>query len=205
LRAAVATPAQTQIPKDGGIVVAAEKFFDDGRTPATDVTKRWKLKGAAAKVDVLAPGLVVYRSADAKAFELVDAKQKPIAKFARTATEPPKLEAPKVKAIVATKVSQGRKQTTEVEVTLDGAVPPGAVAIVAVSAAGKPMSFGLVDPKSKLHVFAQRRCEILPDGTVEPKYQDTVTVFWVDAIGRKSPASKPIKLDGAATAIDGDE
>ena len=200
LRPTVATPAGTQIPKTGGIVVLAEKFFDDGKVAKGDVTKRWKPRSGATKIEVLAPGLVVYRSA----LELVDGKQT-VAKFAAAATEPAVLDAPKVKAIVATKTSRGRKSSTEVEVTLDGAVPAGAVAIVAVDAKGKPMSFGRVEPNGKLYVYAQHRCEVLPDGTVEPKYGDTVTVFWVDAIGRPSPASKPIKLGGAAHAVEGDD
>ena len=76
---------------------------------------------------------------------------------------------------------------------LDGAPPKDVVAIVAVDAKGKAISWGRVSG-TKLHVYANQTCELVTPGTVEPKAGDKVTLFWVDHMGRKSPATRPIGI-----------
>jgi len=84
-------------------------------------------------------------------------------------------------------------------VTLDGPPPAGVVALVLADAKGKPRSFGLVaDAATEIQVYAHGRCGVVPNGTVESSIGDKVTLFWVDASGRKSPASKAMTITGKA-------
>jgi len=207
LQAAIATPAATVVPEGGGIVVAADVFFDGGNVADGDVSiqKGWKFRAGKllveATIDVIAPGLAVYRFPAMKdKVELEDDKHAVVATVMMTKDRVAVLDAPKLKKVVATK-SLGRKGSTSVEVVLDGAVPATAVAIVAVDAKGKPITFGRVTQGEPLLVFARARCEVLTDGTVEPKAGEKITVFWLDAMGRMSPASKPIAITGAKTKV----
>ncbi|MBA3499454.1 MAG: hypothetical protein H0T65_03720, partial [Deltaproteobacteria bacterium] len=47
---------------------------------------------------------------------------------------------------------------------------------------------------SVFYPYLQRDCLTLPNGTVPSKKGDKVTLFWVDAHGRKSAFTKPMTI-----------
>lgn len=198
LRVTITTPANTTIPADGGIVVAAASGVDRDMTKGDVKQTGWRFRDGELLVeptiDVIAPGLAVYRYPAAKGkLELEDDDHAVVATMAMTNDKPALLAAPRVKKIVSTK-SLGRRGSTIVEVVLDGAAPATAVAIVAVGANGRSLSFGTVAAGQKLVIYEQQRCLLVSNGTIEPRAGERVTVFWVDAMGRKSPATKPIAI-----------
>ena len=116
-----------------------------------------------------------------------------VPKAARTA-------APKVKTITHAR-DMGRRSLTQVAVTLDGDPPAGVVALVLADAKGTARSWTAVDPaampKSVLYPFRTHSCMQVPNGTLPSSAGDSVVVFWIDATGRKSDASKPIAITAA--------
>jgi hypothetical protein len=195
----VLTPDHATLVVDGGIVVGAQSDPQREDMPEGDVVvqKGWRIKAGKdrvePKIDSIAPGLAVYRlPATGDVLELEDAKQKRLVQVHVTKDTPAPLAAPAVTKIVATKITKRRTSTT-VEVVLDGAAPKHAVAIVAVDAKGKAISWGRVSG-GKLYAYEHQTCKIVSPGTVEPKAGDKVTLFWVDVMGRKSPATKPIGI-----------
>lgn len=201
LRPEVLSPAGTLLAANDGIVVAAETSVDDRSLPDHDVAvqKDWRFRNGKNLVTPviasIAPGLAVYRFPQGATGDIVleNATHEALVKAAPAKDSMPQLAAPKAKKIVATKTF-GRRPTTLVEVTLDGDAPATAVALVAVGANGKPLSFGRVVEGQPLYVYVSRRCQIVTDGTVEPTAGQKVTLFWVDARGAKSPATKPITI-----------
>jgi hypothetical protein len=119
-----------------------------------------------------------------------------IAKVTTIRTQPAQLTAPKVKGVRHEKTI-GRRASAYTMVALDGAVPEGVVAMVLADAKGKARSFGLVSKDAKeVTVYAHPRCGVVPNNTVESKVGDKVTLFWVDANGRRSPASRAVTVTG---------
>jgi hypothetical protein len=194
----VLTPDHATLAVDGGVVVGAQSDFNREDMPDGDVAvqKGWRFKAGKdtlePKIEVIAPGLAVYRhGATGSVLELENGKQRLVQIHVAKDTPAP-LAAPSVKKIVATKITK-RRTNTHVEVVLDGEPPKGAVAIVAVDAKGKAISWGRVDG-TPVFAYKNQTCEIVPTGTIEPKVGTQVTLFWVDIMGRKSPASKPIGI-----------
>ena len=189
-----------------GIVVATEQAEWDEKEQGEAVQPTWQLElgGAksAPKIDVLAPGLAVYRLPAAGGdASLVDGA-KVIAKVALLRGQPKQLFAPKVKSIVHNK-TVGRRSSAFTTVTLDGAPPEGMVALVLADAKGKARSFGIVGDgtATQLDVYAHARCGVVPNDTIESKVGDKVTLFWVDGSGRRSPATKAIRIAGKPTVV----
>ncbi len=185
----------------GGILVATEQVpysvKDEG--DATQPTWRLVVNGSktAPTLDTLAPGLVVYRVTTAGDASLVDGANV-IAKVTASKSNPATLAAPKVKSIRADK-TLGRRASSYTRVTLDGAPPAGAVALVLTDAKGTARSFGLVGGIGpEVTVYEHSRCGVVPNDTVESSIGDKVKVFWVDQSGRVSPASKTTTVTGKA-------
>lgn len=197
LRPAVLTK---QASAGGGIVVATEQVSWDVKDEGDAVQPTWKLQmggtTSAPQIEVIAPGLAVYRlPAAAGDATLVDGTRV-IATVTTIRTQPVQLLAPKVKSVRHEK-TLGRRSSAYTIVALDGAVPENVVALVLADAKGKARSFGLVSKDDKeVTVFAHPRCGVVPNNTVESKVGDKVTLFWVDASGRKSPASRALAVTG---------
>ena len=190
----------TQASAGGGIVVATEQVPYDVKDEGDAVQPTWKLQigGATSvpKIDVIAPGLAVYRlPAAAGDATLLDGTTV-IAKVTTIRTQPVQLVAPKVKGVRHEK-TVGRRSSAYTIVALDGAVPAGVVAMVLADTKGKARSFGLVEAGAKeITVYAHGRCGVVPNDSVESKPGDKVTLFWVDASGRVSPATKAVTVTG---------
>ena len=184
----------------GGIVVATEQVSYDVKDEGDAVQPTWKLSiggaSSAPKIDVIAPGLAVYRlPAAAGDATLLDGTTV-IAKVTTVRTQPVQLLAPKVKGVRHEKTI-GRRSSAYTIVALAGPVPDGAVAMVLADAKGKARSFGTVKAGDKeVTVYAHGRCGVVPNDTVESKPGEKVTLFWVDASGRVSPATKAITITG---------
>lgn len=180
---------------NGAIVMMTSTSYDD---PGTDDVSAWKLrdggKDIAPVIEVLAPGLSVYRlPKGVSTAELTDGT-KALATITATAGAKP-LRAPKVTSVKHSKASDAmRKRSSRTTVTIAGDVPAGAIAIVITDAKGTPMSFGRITQGGGLDPYYHGRCGVLPDGTVEPLVGKTVRLFWVDKYGQASAKSAPIKV-----------
>jgi len=199
----VLTPASAVVPRDGGVVVAAVPEPRGKLDPGdAAVQSGWRVKigGDSVKppIDVLAPGLAVYRVAVANAFKVELSNGDAVLATVRvTRDKIDPLPAPKITRVWFEQAS--RHSTTQVGVALDGDIPAGAVALVLADDQGVPRSWGLATAAagSKLYAYGARNCEVLPNGTIPSKAGDKVTLFWVDSTGMKSAATKPIQIGAA--------
>jgi hypothetical protein len=186
---------------EGGLVVGA---LDMGGTKLesgdVSVQKTWQFnlrgKKATPKIETLAPGLSVYHVPPLDApVELVDDKGAVLGALGK-GIKVPRMEAPKVKGI-AHESGTGRRYHVQVGVTLDGVAPAGVVALVLADASGKPRSWTKVDPKARtLYPFSVHSCVIVPSGTVPSTAGDRIVLYWIDAAGRKSEATKVLTIRG---------
>lgn len=196
LQPKILTTPDAVLAADGGIVVGAEAVVQGGSLADGDVAVQpaWRFvvpKGTLApQIDVLAPGLAVYR-ASYELLELVDGDGKALAK-AKRSMKRDKLPAPKVKSI-KWDAPMSRRQIQRVEVTLDGPPPAGAIALVLADAKGKSKSWGTV-AGTVFYPYLSRDCLTLPNGTVPSKKGDKVTLVWIDDSGRKSAFTKPLVI-----------
>jgi hypothetical protein len=191
----VLTAPDAKLSVDGGIVVGAVSV-DRGALENGDaaVQANWKFVGPRPMpptIDVLAPGLAVYRSAYVQ-LELQNESGDTVAKAARSNATPDLLAAPKIKTL-RFDAPMSRRSIQRVEVTLDGAAPAGVIALVLADTQGTPKSWGPA-VGSVLYPYLQRDCLVLPNGTVPSKKGDKVTLFWIDEHGRKSAPTKPLAI-----------
>jgi hypothetical protein len=205
LKAVVVTQLETAIPSDGGILVATT--YATGSVKEKDenpVRPGWRLRGktlTAPKIDVLAPGLAVYRvpvtSGDV-AVELEDEDHKVVAKVTGSKSFLSALPAPKPTSIVYS-ATMSRHSSQSITATLDTAAPDVAYAIVIADAKGAARSWGLTVKGKVQAPYAHNDCAMLPNGTNPPAAGDLVTLYWVTADGRRSAASKPFKMTSKVT------
>ena len=200
----VITPAGTVVPGDGGIVVAAMPDSQGRLDPGDPAVRSWKIRIGSdtvkPPVDVIAPGLAVYRVAAANVFqvELVTDKGEVVATVKPSRTTGDALAAPSIKRAWFERTGS-RHGAQQVAVELGGARPAHVVALVLADAKGTPKSWTTIADTtaagSPLFPYQARDCQALPNGTTPTKSGDTVTAFWVDAGGRRSPVSKPIVVN----------
>lgn len=196
LEPVVQTPMGATIASDGGFVVGARsRPGHDVGTGEIAVQPDWKLRAGGAvarpKVDVLAPGLAVYRlPAKATDATLEDGKGKVLGKATVVPGAPTTMAAPRIKTIVAGKTG-GKHPTTFVTAMLDGAAPKDALALVITDGAGVARSWGAVMPGTD-RVFVidnHQGCGTFPNGTQLSNPGDTLVAFWVDVRGHRSPTT----------------
>ncbi|HEV7554782.1 MAG TPA: hypothetical protein VGO00_04955, partial [Kofleriaceae bacterium] len=163
LAAKVITPANTIVPGDGGIVVAAVVDHKGSLAPGDEaVHPGWRLRVGPdllkPPIEVIAPGLAIYRVAVANAFkvELETDKHEVVGTVrpARGSGDP--LAAPQVKRAWF-EPNKSRHGAERVGVELDGAVPAGAIALVVADAKGTPRSWTLVDGQA-LYPYVSASC-----------------------------------------------
>lgn len=199
LEPVVRTPQGGTIASDGGFVVGTRS------RPGNDVGKGeiavqadWKIRAGSVrstpKIDVLAPGLAIYRL-PAKATDVVleDGKGKVVGKATVVPGAPTTLAAPRIKTILSGRTG-GRHPTTFVTAELDGAPPNEALALVLTDAAGVARSWGFVPPGGKeIPIFDNHQgCGTFPNGTVQSRPGDVVVAYWVDTRGHRSPTTPKI-------------
>jgi len=162
------------------------------------VQASWRVRiGADARppaIATIAPGLAVYRVAatDSETATLEDDKHRALitVKVVHTAD---KLAAPRVKRVYHS-VSHGRHGSTDVIAVLDGSAPEGALALVLADEKGVARSWGQ-GSGSAWTVLSSGGCRTIPNGTVLSGAGDKVTLFWLGADGRVSPATKPLVVE----------
>ncbi len=202
LQTVVITKQDAALPADGGIVVVSTAGGMRNPDKSSEAVRpTWKLRAGGAssapKIDVYAPGLAVYRLGAAKgAAELLDDEGKAVVKVTPDAAKAAAVATPKVKKAEYL-ATMSRRSWQRIEVTLDAAPPAGTYAIVIADAKGKGLSWSAVNAGSTQQFpYTHSDCGVVANGTIVPKPGETVTVFFVDASGRRSAASAPLKLVG---------
>ncbi len=208
LHAVVVTRPDATIPSDGGILVATT--YEAGSAKDKDenaVRPGWRLRGktlTAPKIDVLAPGLAVYRitfGSQTAPVELEDEDHKVVAKVTGSKAMLARLAPPKPTSIVYS-ATMSRHSSQSITATLDADAPAEAFAIVIADAKGNARSWGNVSKGKVQYPYSHSDCGMLPNGTNPPAAGDLVTLYWVTADGRRSEPSKPIKMVGKSPKLD---
>ena len=196
----VLTPASTVVPGDGGIVVAAITERSGKLDPGdAAVQPGWRLRVGSDTIKppiaTIAPGLAVYRVAVANAYDakLEDDHHAVIVTVKPARRGGDALAAPAIKRIWFAE-QQSRHGGSSVTVELAGDAPTGVVALVLADAKGTPRSW-TVAGGTTLSPFSSPDCAALPNGTIPSKAGDKVTLFWLGADGRVSPATKPLVIE----------
>ena len=191
----VMTPAATEIPSDGGIVLAPWHDPDSVTFTVTDdaaVQPTWRVRDGKALVkpviEHLAPGLALYRL-PRNTTEIENDKHAVVFTATRTADAVDRLPAPEIKS-VKHEVFRGRRASEHVKARIAGKPPADAVALVVADATKRvPRSWG-VPAEDEIWVHSTGDCGQKPKGTLPTTKGDRVVFFWVDAAGRKSKPSK---------------
>ncbi|MEZ4403952.1 MAG: hypothetical protein R3B06_28265 [Kofleriaceae bacterium] len=209
----VLTHPADAIPAGGGVLVGysdstdggAERYADGDPAAHTDWSMVVGKRRIRPRLEVLAPGLAVYRptatrTARPQPLRLREADGREVGAFTTTrATRAFAVEAPQLGSVTAVITPSGRRYggtTTTVTATVAN-VPADAVAIIAYRA-GKgtplPVSWSRVAAGATSVALYESpgRCASDPVGRVAPAAGDTIVVAWVDAFGRRSPMSQPI-------------
>ena len=201
LQAQVVTKAGAEIPSDGGILVATT-WTNGPMNEKTEnpVRSGWRLRGkklTAPKIDVLAPGLAVYRvTFDGQAaMELEDEEHEVVATVTVSKAKVAAIAAPKLKSFVFV-AAMSRHSSQIGTATLTADPPAGAAALVVVNAKGQPTSWSSAVNGRVQTPYAHNDCAMLPNGSSAPVVGETVTMFWVMTDGRRSEPSKAIKVTG---------
>ncbi|MFN0248825.1 MAG: hypothetical protein ACKV2T_18190 [Kofleriaceae bacterium] len=178
---------------NGAIVMLRSSSQQGSREDIVKWTLRVDGKDVAPVIDVLAPGLSVYRlPKSVAAAELTDGTST-LAKLTASATAKP-LPAPKVTAVRHASSRGPRGGSSRTTVSITGDAPADAIAIVITDAKGKPLSYGHLTSGAGLDPYYRGRCGLVPNGTVEPMVGQSVRIFWVDKYGQASATSAPIKV-----------
>jgi hypothetical protein len=178
---------------NGAIVMLRSSQHRGTREDIVKWTLRVDGKDVAPVIEVLAPGLSVYRlPKGVAAGELTDGTTT-LAKITASATTKP-LPAPKLKAVHHAGSDNGRSRSARTTVSIIGDTPADAIAIVITDAKGKALSYGHLTYGAGLDPYYHGRCGVLPNGTVEPTVGQMVRIFWVDKYGQASAKSAPIKV-----------
>ena len=199
----VVTKPGATILGDGGVLVAAtykNRSSTLEKTPGLQSGWRVRADGGklvAPKIVTLAPGLFVYQVAvtsQDKPVELEDEQHKVVASVLGSKAKIEQYAAPKLKKIEY-RATSSRHSSQWITATLEAAPPPGTWAIVITDAKGVARSWGAVTAGGTTQSpYAHSDCASLPNGTNPPGPGELVSVFWVNTEGRRSEASKPIKL-----------
>jgi hypothetical protein len=190
------TPAGATLAPDGGIVVGAESVERDSlRDGDVAVQEAWRfvvpMGTIEPAIEVLAPGLAVYRASVVDALELCDDAGACV-KTTRATAPRTLLAAPKIKSIKYD-APLSKRRIVRVEVVLDGPPPPGVTALVLADAKGAARSWGPA-VGSVFYPYLSRDCLALPNGTVGSAKGDKVTLFWVDDSGRRSARTPALTI-----------
>jgi hypothetical protein len=203
LSTTVVTKPGATIAGDGGILVAATYEARGSLDPGDRaVHPEWRVRAGktlvAPQIDVLAPGLAVYRveiTSQTTPVELENDKHVVVASVVGSKAKLEVFPAPKLTKLEY-HATISRHSSTRIEATLAGDAPKGAYALVIADAKGTPRSWGLVASGRTQLAYSHSDCGVLPNGTVVSSPGDQVTLFWVDTEGRRSEPTKPIKLAG---------
>ncbi|CAN5696612.1 hypothetical protein BH11MYX2_BH11MYX2_37090 [soil metagenome] len=189
--------ADATVPVGGGLLVALDYNNPDNNQDATDIVqKTWKFrigtKDYAPVIEQLAPGLAMYRLPDGVTgtAQLLNGKAV-LGTLTVTADGVKPLAAPKIKSLTQVTHVGMRGNSVTMRAVFNDAAPADAVALV-VADDKAPRNFGRVAASSnakEVTVYAHGRCSMDPDGTVLSSNGDKLKVYWVDKLGRRSPAT----------------
>ena len=209
------TRTGAKLPADGGILVAAGVSTDHKPVPGDPSQPKLKAtfggKPVALVIESLAPGLTVYRPEHplVGAVAVAGAANPLTVTFGKD--KGPALVAPAVTAVVSTVVMDlGRHgaEGSETTVVAVKSVPETAVAVIVYHMKDEehvPITYGSPahdkTGATTIEVYREGghcRGPGMP-GQAFPQPQEVVTLAWVDASGRLSPLSAPIKVTEGKT------
>lgn len=199
-----------KIDQHGGVVVALSAAFhgpaigEPGEVVNAIDKLAWTINGKAIKPTVLAPGLALLVSKDAKLVVADSKKQKQVT--ATTISVPDDdmvvTEAPKPKDIKYTQQVGPRSSSQSTVLTLAAPPPAGTVAVLVYTAAdhkaGKPAASwapvpGASSDAKTVPLFYSGRCIVNASGT-GPRTSDKVVLVWLDGTGHRSLPSAEITV-----------
>lgn len=218
--ARVLTPNDAAIAHDGGVLVMAtpetpgdNQVIADGSGDAAQ-QPTWKLvqrkRNIRTMMTVLAPGLVRYDVVgnNIGAQRLVGPLGKVLISYVRNsaAAKADRVAAPDVSSVESASYGDDRRRTITYTANFGTAAPSGTVAAVIygqdpATSAEQAWRWTVVPQGATTFVIERqgRSCGAPTVGTVALSASSIVSVAWVDASGRLSPRSKPIKITAAAT------
>jgi hypothetical protein len=205
------------IPKNGGILVGWDETTDgsaeryEGHDPA--VNPDWIVmtgpRRQRPKIEVLAPGLAVYRARPVaggrgRSLVLREGGAKLGTWTATTKTAAKLATAPRARAITTTTTQstggRGPREITVTSLALDAPAPTSAAAVIAyrvVAGQATPIAWARVAPgrPDPIELYSSPgRCSSEPDGLIAPQPGEQVALAWVDSVGNLSPRSAPIAV-----------
>lgn len=166
-------------------------------TTGDPAVQPWRLIGVAAEptVELFAPGLALYHVVSG-ATGLEDEAHKVLVTVRTTTVKPKRLAAPKIRTLRYDH-RFGAEAREELVAQLAAKVPSAAVAIVISSVDGTPRSWSLVTAgASTVKPYLRSGCGTVPNGSITSVAGDKVIAYWIDALGRRSAASAPIRVGG---------
>lgn len=184
-----------EVVADGGLVVIEISRMSDGKLEK-DVSK-WQTRAgklAALELTAVAPGLSIAKPPKGAIAFTIESSGKVKGRAKLLAKAPALLPAPSIAAIRSGS-STGKHVTRFVTVELATPAPKGAIAMVVVDAKGTALSWGLTgDNAAQVVVYStEGGCVTrFPNGTQIAQPGDKITAFWIDATGRRSPASAAV-------------
>lgn len=194
----VVTAANAELPLDGGIVVAAVLDALAPLTTGDPAVQPWRLVGVSAEptVELLAPGLALYHVASG-ATGLEDQNHRVLVSVRTVTTKARRLAAPKIRSLRYDH-RFGAEAREELVAQLAVKVPTTAVAMVIASVDGTPRSWGPVSAgASTIKPYLRSGCGTVPNGSITSVVGDKVIAYWIDASGRRSAPSAPIRVGAA--------
>lgn len=184
-----------EVVSDGGLVVMEIARMSDDKLDK-DVSK-WRTRAGKLgplELAAVAPGLSIAKPPKGATTFTIESSGKVKGKAKVLTKAPELLPAPSIAAIKSGS-STGKHVTRFVNVELATPAPKGAIAMVVVDAKGTALSWGLTgDDATRVTVYStQSGCVTrFPNGTQIAQPGDKITALWIDATGRKSPASAAV-------------
>ena len=201
----VLTPPNTVIEDGGGVLVMSTGYPERDRDVAAEPTWGFVAAGKRFKptIDVLAPGLDLYRLPESSATEVVlesGTHARIVAVRRSGVRDATRLPAPVVQSIDTVEdFTDPRFESVVTTVHLPTPAPAGAAMLVIyrVDDRGvrKPIAFGAVrDGDREVIVYHSGHCTVEPIGTELPAAGTRAVVAWIDRSGRASAPSKAIDV-----------
>jgi hypothetical protein len=204
-KAFVLTPPNTVIEDGGGVLVMATGYPVRDRDIAAEPTWAFVAAGKRIKptIDVLAPGLDLYRLPESSATEVIleSGTHARIVGVRRSVVrDASRLPAPVVQSIDTVEdFTDPRFGSVVTTAHFPTPAPAGAAMLVIYKVddhgVRKPIAFGAVrDGDREVIVYHSAHCTVQPAGTEQPIPGTRAVVAWIDRSGRTSAPSKAIDV-----------
>jgi hypothetical protein len=203
----VLTHSGDPLPVDGGVLVGlttGNTYARDGTDPSQQASWRFRVGKREVKpvMTALAPGLAVYAVPKRKKGKvtLLDQDRKKRGTYTAGAKQKLALAAPVIASMAVSQWNEYRGGTgMSVTVTLDAAPPADAYGLIAYTG-DQALTYAVVTGVTTPDVMLYRspgRCGMQAPGTQVPSPGTTITLAWVDHVGRVSARSATFTVPAA--------